>query len=524
MSNLPVLSLMFLSFLAINIHSQNIIEQDLLAIEEKLYFYPQEGEKEMNSLIINMTDNDYEKVKSKLNFLSGVLAYKKSEPDSAIFYLEKALISFVNNKDELYQAKAQLILGWQAERIGYWEQAKINYYKVIDMVNIQNKREQGLAYLGIARCKHYSGEEKGFELQKGVTLLESMGIKEYRLYAEFLAQVIQNRNRQTPGMLLDIAGEYVKMGLHTNAASVYKGLATYYRQMGEFDSAHKYLDEALALDITNYPSASLLPSLNQMKGLVYFNQKDYNNAERYLKKSLTLCEEYNQEYTKYYIYKIMCRIDTLLGDYESGFIHLSKASKSYMRNNSIGEKQLSKLMETSLNLITIKEENSILKSERNSIVLFSFCVVFVLLVLFTIFYYKHKLKSTEKLKKEKEKKRALHSLLIGLDEKRMFMANKESSIDIKRRMNKDSTFYDDFEECYPESIKKVKANYPQLTQSEARYAVMFSLDLSDDMIAEIRNINAESIRKTRLRMRKKLGMENGCDLGLFFAPAVSKAE
>lgn len=518
---LAILVTCFLLVIGQDAYCQNKIENDILRIEEKLYFYPAEGKMMLENLLGSSDNDELEKYQGHINFLYGLLSYKKAEQDNAIDYLEKALIAFVNDEDKLYQAKAQLILGWLAERIGYWQQSKINYYKVIDLVDKKNKREQGLAYLGIARCKHYLREPKVNELQVGAGLLNSMDVKKYSLYAEFLILVIGKSNEQTPGKLVDIAREYIKLGLQANAGSVYKGLATYFRHLKEWDSAHKYLDKALALDISDYPSASIVPSLYQHKGLVYFYQKDYSKASWCLNKSLILSDELNQEYSKYYAYKSLCRIDTLMGDFKSGFVHLAKANEINRFKERKEVKQLARLMEASLNLMILEEENKKLNSLRNNIVLLSGSIIVVLLSLFTAIGYKLKLKNKEKFEKEKEKKLALQSLLIGLGEKRLLIGCKQSALELNDRMDKNSIFHDDFEECYPESIKKIETTYPQLTKNDARYAVMFSLQLSDDIIAEIKNVNPDSIRKTKLRMRKKLALETGCDLGHYFASALS---
>ncbi|MDE5417943.1 hypothetical protein L3049_07975 [Labilibaculum sp. DW002] len=499
---------------------QNQIENQISIIEDKLYFHPAEGEMMLEDLISKTGKDEFEKYYGQVNFLFGLLAYKKAEQDNAIDYLEKALITFVNNENELYQGKAQLILGWLAERIGYWQQSKIHYYKVIDLVNKKNKREQGLAYLGLARCKNYLREAKGNDLQKGTGLLNSMEVKEYSLYAEFLNLLIKKSNNETPGKLLNIADEYEKLDLYTNAASVYKVLAQHSKKLREWNVAHNYLDKALGLAISDYPSTSLLPSLFQLKGLVYFYQGDYEDARLSLNKSLTLSEEYNQDFSKYYAYKALCRIDTLMGDYKSGFTHLVKANENHRSNDRKAEKQLARLMETSLNLITLEEENTRLKSQTKNILLMLLGAVVVLFFSFSIIGLKFKLKNKEKLEKAKEKKLALQSLLVGLGEKRSLLGYKENALELQKRMDTNSLFHDDFEECYPESINKIESAYPQLTRSDARYAVMFSLKLPDDVIAEIKNVNPDSIRKTKFRMRKKLSLETGCDLGHFFSSAL----
>ena len=500
---------------------KQVVNKELINIEEKLYFYPEEGEKMLNQLISNPKVNEAEKYQGHLNFLSGVLAYKKGESDISLNYIEKALVKFVNDENKLYQAKSQLILGWIAEKIGYWDQSKINYYKVLDLVDKKNKREQGLAYLGLARCNHYLRHKKGNELYLGSRLLSTIEKKEYHLYAEFLNLVIKPSNHATPNKLEGIAQSYINLHLYNNAASTFKAISSYYRKHKDYKSAHEFLDRALALNISEYPSATLLPSLNQMKGLTYFYQKDYISAEVYLKKSLSLCDTYNKQSSKYYAYNTLYRIDTLKGDYKSAHLHLSKSVESQNAKEQKGEKQLAKLMEISFNLLALQEENDRLRSLRNNIILLTSSVILILAIVFITIYYKQKIKNRLILDKEKEKKQALHSLLINLSEKRLLNKN---YIEVENDVNniseetveRKTTVSEDFEECYSESIKKIETQHPELTRSDASYGVMFSLNLSNDVIAEIKNINAESIRKTKLRIRNKLGLEMGYDLDNYF--------
>lgn len=156
-----VLVLMTLNGICTN----RIWEKELAVVEEKLYFYPGEGEAKLDSLIKILPESKFNKYAGEINFLKGVLAYKKAEVDSSIFYLERALLDFVNDEDKVYQAKSQLVLGWLAERIGYWDQAKINFYKVIELVDKKNPRELGLAYLGIARCNLYLNKDSNSTLR-----------------------------------------------------------------------------------------------------------------------------------------------------------------------------------------------------------------------------------------------------------------------------------------------------------------------------------------------------------------------
>jgi tetratricopeptide (TPR) repeat protein len=501
--------------------SNQICEKELAVIEEKLYFYPKEGEAKLDSLILILPEKEQEKIDAELNFLKGVLAYKKAEVDRSISFLEKALVYFVNNDNKVYQAKSQLILGWLAERIGYWDQAKINYYTVIDLVDDTSPRELGMGYLGIARCKMYAKENKSYELEKGVELVKSLGKEEYLLYAEYLFLIIGDNTSQTPSKLNEIAEKYIELGLKSNASAVYKSLASYYKRKKTYDTSLTFVNKALLLGDTWYPATSLNPSLLHFKGILYFLKNENDRARKYLQLAIEHSDKYNQPYVMQYVYNSLFKIDTLEGDFKTGVINLSLARKNEKQMMNKSKIHLAKLMEVSTNMKVLEDENKRLKQKRNNIIIFSVCMFIVLLSSFLGINYRRRLKNKEGLEKEKEKQQAFQNLLVGLGEKRLLTAHNKQTLEKIKQGAMISNAYGDFEECYPESIKKIENEYPQLSSSDVRYAVMFALGLSDHVIAEIRNMNPDSIRKTRLRMRKKLNLESGADLKLFFASSIT---
>jgi hypothetical protein len=61
--------------------------------------------------------------------------------------------------------------------------------------------------------------------------------------------------------------------------------------------------------------------------------------------------------------------------------------------------------------------------------------------------------------------------------------------------------------AYPEFWKKLKSICPTISPTELRYAALIKLDLPKQKIENILCVTKHAIRKTDLRLRKKLGIE-----------------
>ena len=69
-----------------------------------------------------------------------------------------------------------------------------------------------------------------------------------------------------------------------------------------------------------------------------------------------------------------------------------------------------------------------------------------------------------------------------------------------------------FIEVHPNFFSNLKNKHPNLTNSELRFCAYLRIQLSSSQILEILNISKEGVRKTRYRIRKKLGLDKGDSL------------
>ena len=64
-------------------------------------------------------------------------------------------------------------------------------------------------------------------------------------------------------------------------------------------------------------------------------------------------------------------------------------------------------------------------------------------------------------------------------------------------------------ESFPGYILKLRNRFPPITEAEERLFLFIKLQLTNSESADILGIKKETIKKTRSRLRKKLGIANG---------------
>jgi len=74
------------------------------------------------------------------------------------------------------------------------------------------------------------------------------------------------------------------------------------------------------------------------------------------------------------------------------------------------------------------------------------------------------------------------------------------------------TFEVYFEKANPKFIKRLKEKHPNLTAKEVKLAIMVRLNMDIKETASTMNIEANSVRIARYRLRKKLGLSSDDNL------------
>jgi len=73
-----------------------------------------------------------------------------------------------------------------------------------------------------------------------------------------------------------------------------------------------------------------------------------------------------------------------------------------------------------------------------------------------------------------------------------------------------------FEQIHPSFFQRIIQEYPKLTQSDLRYAAYVKMGLSSKEIASLLNVQVDSLKNTRYRIRKKIGLDPSVKVNDFF--------
>ena len=72
-----------------------------------------------------------------------------------------------------------------------------------------------------------------------------------------------------------------------------------------------------------------------------------------------------------------------------------------------------------------------------------------------------------------------------------------------------------FEKVYPDYLLRLRNAYPSLTEAEERLFLFIKLKLTNKEASAILGISADSVKKTRTRLRKRLVLTDKADLDEF---------
>ncbi len=92
---------------------------------------------------------------------------------------------------------------------------------------------------------------------------------------------------------------------------------------------------------------------------------------------------------------------------------------------------------------------------------------------------------------------------------------REITATIKRSVNSGlemETFTELHKKLHPEFIRRLKTDFPELTESQLRHAAYIAMGLSPKQIAKALNIEHDSVKKSRTRLRQRMGLAPGTSL------------
>lgn len=425
-------------------------------------------------------EGDYKKSLALIN-----IAYKKAEKE----------------KDEMELAKVLNTLGLVHWRLGNNEDAMNSYNEAGNMAQRLNlQRLLGLTHTnrGLILKEQKNYEEAFLHNNKAIQIFKNQ--KEFRDLAIALnnqGQIFKNQkvNDSAKSYYLEALRNYAKVDYKDGEAATYYNLADIYLREGEEVMALTSIEKSLELSLEI--------------------DRKLRISEAYQKLS-EVYETFNQPDSALKYYKMYAL--------ENSSILIANQSKTLAEYQAKMGSEVKNLQIQNL------QKEQLLAKNRNWFIATSILIIFLILGFFTYRYFQKirfkkrnlelQLNSSKKILSIKEQE--LKTYILDLSKKNAIIESlqKEWNENISSNSNDAEVahlleqkilteedwevFKNRFNSIYPSFFGKVQHYKTPLTEGEIRYLVLLHLDLSSKEMAKILGISPQSVRVSKMRLKKKL--------------------
>jgi tetratricopeptide (TPR) repeat protein len=494
-----------------------------------------------------------------------------NNPKQAMYYASKVIGLFPEDQRNDQKAEAILYHSQAEQLLGNFDQSIKTLYDALECVTPENKglSAQIYALMGILYCR-LTDYNKAIELnEKATSIFKSLGdstslalcyndrgiihayLNEFGTAEQFLRQALAiNRSQK-------------------NLKSVAANLNNLCLFEGNFEDKLGFINEAIVINKNLNSQWSLGENYNNM-GKQYFYAKQYNNALQALQKAYEvansigakelICDNY--EYSSWVYealgdhknaYKCLMQLYILSKDLQSGS-KLRTVEQEISHKRYMDQQRKAELKEQAYEIELLK---------RN---LFAVLIVFISLVVFSIFLYKwYKRKKNMQLMvarynleqsehelaelKVRQQELELKSVQNALENSRqeassfaVFLHSRNEILEKIREMIKqgykmdqqallphlkkvnafisqyqsgdkaNSTLLMNVEEKNQEFLQRLSERHPNLTQGEKYLATLLRVNLSTKEISMLTGNVPKTINMNRYRLRKSLNLSSEEDL------------
>tara|TARA_B100001109_G_C18862443_1_gene474807 strand:+ start:2398 stop:4092 length:1695 start_codon:yes stop_codon:yes gene_type:complete len=503
---------------------------------------------ELAELRAAVAKSDIEELTSLINGLRGVFYfhYVPEHKDSSIFLVKQALEAISNNVEfQLTEARLTNVLGifqyrllefqhaienillseYKLKQVGYEYVENIDFY-LYNMGVVQfGFKQYDKAKQYILESLQYIDTTDAYALAAEYNIL---GVVYTRLEKSDSAILYLNKSKEImlkEGMLGHLSASYCNLGLeylniknldqakqcfakafsnamehqeHINSASATIGLSKVYFELKQFDSTNYWINKTEELiKAHQIKDPNYLVEHYNIQARYFDHLADYQEASRYKDSVLLKQKELNEakDYTK--VTKLNLRIIEEKHQAEISLLEEKTSNEKRVRLILIASSSLIIVLLAYLWFLSIKKR----KAERHN-------------------FLEKQEQNLQKIKNFKKRIQEKNELIEEIKLQNTKEENITSKSESLNRL-KDSIiltdedwfdFKDTFSLVYPNYIPKLILKAPNLTEAELRFLVLLKLGLSVNEMSNTLAILPHSVRKTRLRLTNKLGLENYKDL------------
>ncbi len=519
-----------------------------------------------NNLAVSI---NYHQGIAETKFLQGELLYRMNNYKTALECFTDARLIAEESSNYLLQAKCLEQMGSVNLAIGDDHLALKLYYESLPLFELTGNKE-GIAkvynIIGVSRssqgeydsaiCYFAKARKINVEIGNQSGVIHNDGNLAFMYYN----MGYTDKAKET---YLALIPSLIETDDYLNLSVIYYHLSIFAETSQQPDSVVYYLRKALKIS-EKVADTSLLTTLYGRIGEIHLQNHRYDSARIYLNQSYKTAKAINDYITMKQSLNLLIASDTLTGHYRQAIskcaFMLIAADSIYSQKlrNNLDATQLKYEIQKKAGLIEIQNINLKLASRQKLLLLtlFSSSLVIIILLIVILFLLKrnHKKKhellaeklmindlqlksvlQTEEINKlkienaEKEiavKENELVSNALALEQKNELLGLINNKINeamlgeailsikdlngivsaIKVQINEKDLFNQKFSQLHSSFFDTLKTSYPALTKSELKFCAYLKLHLDSNQIASIMNVTTEAIRKTRYRIRKKMGL------------------
>lgn len=344
---------------------------------------------------------------------------------------------------------------------------------------------------------------------------------------------------------------YENIGDTVGMATIYENLGSIYEDRMQYDRALQFFKravEAYTLSPGKYPG---IPSINNI-GDIYRKTGQYDSARYWSHIALAMSIQAGNVYEQASAYKDLGETFHLLNENDSAFTYMKMSRKMLLNIYTAQNSQQTNF----LNILYENEKRDqalqmLEKSKKISRILYVAIGtgVVLLVVIFYLVYSRQKMK-IHKVEEEAAQNEAQNKMQqLQIDQKTKELANhtiavvqrnqflddlkdtlatmvKDDKRDQKRQMqsliqkiNQNSQYESQwqefnriFEEVHPSFFQKINRMFPDLSSNDIKLLALHKMKMESKEMSLILGISTESLRVSRYRLRKKMGLGDGVSL------------
>lgn len=365
---------------------------------------------------------------------------------------------------------------------------------------------------------------------------------------------------------------FLSLGDSTGLAHIYDNIGSIYEDLNDFDLAFEYFQKAYKINSQIEDEIESLINLNNI-GDILRKTGDYERALEVAKEVIARAKANHQPYQTRSGYRDLSKLYQLTDKHELAYIYLDSC---YEINREIYNKNIADEIAKTRAVYEVEQKEqqiALLEKDKqiDKFLKIAFSIVAVLLLGIGMLVYfqmrmrirknkeifnaerelamanEDRLKTELNLKELQEQKlhqeldiksRELTTNALHIIQKNEFLEDlvaqlkslkKSEDEKLNKKLKKiirsiDHNFnLDDdwqefetiFQQVHAEFFEQLRITFPDLTSVEIRLCAMLRLNLDSKDIATIMGISRDSLRTSRYRLRKKLGVDKGSNLYSF---------